>query len=133
MLIEKGKQMPRSAEARAVLLIAGLVCLAVLATGCGVGCNLILLPGYRVTVLDSITREPITDPGVVVVAMAENYADTAATFGAGMYAGADGRSGLLRLEVTAPGYRAWVADIWIETDECGNLTTEFEAKMQREP
>lgn len=71
-------------------------------------CELILRPGIAVTVLDSVSGEPLPAGGARVVVIDGIFADNLVAEPDGRYVGLSERPGVYRVEVTSPGYSTWV-------------------------
>jgi hypothetical protein len=117
-------------------LLAILVGLPLAAANCDVlssGCDPILRPGLRTTVVDSISGQPLSSDVVTVIAIDGVYADTGRVAEDGRsFVGVIDRPGRYRVEVRAPGYSTWVLEnVLVEgPDECSNPVTELTARMQ---
>lgn len=110
---------------------------AVAASSCNgspTGCDLILLPGIRVTVLDSISGRRLTADEVTVVAVDGAYADTARVGSLGTFDAVFDREGTYQVRVAGPGYVTWSREgIRVEDrHECGTQPIDLTARLQRE-
>lgn len=111
-----------------------VLCLLLASGGCQLfnGCDPISLPGISVTVLDSISGEPLAPGGAIVVATDGAFADTAVGLSDGRtYVGVRDRGGVYRLEVSSPGYATWVQrGVRVERPQDCSRTIELTALMQ---
>jgi hypothetical protein len=98
------------------------------------GCEPIGVAGIRVTVLDSLSNQPLPAAGVTVVAIVRALADTALLI-SGRYEADAKRAGIYRVQVNAPGYVTWVQEgVRVESPgNCGNpgRRVDLTARMRR--
>src|SRR5262245_34964679 len=116
------------------VLTSVLLVLVLATTGCNFGCDPLLTPGIRVTVLDSISNKRLGVNNVTVVAIHGTFADTARVGADGRFAATVERPGTYRVQVTAPGYSPWQQQgVRVEAPgDCGNpdRTIELTARMR---
>jgi hypothetical protein len=113
-----------------------LFCCALLValTGCELldakACTDISIPGIRVTVLDSLTGNPLNTGDVHVVVQDGTYADSTRATEAWL---AYDRTGTYTVQVIAPGYRLWQrSNIRVRKEEsgCHVETVDLLARLQ---
>jgi hypothetical protein len=103
----------------------------------GCGCTDESLPGLRITLLDSITDDPIAAEDITVIATDGAYGDTArfSTANPNPFSRiglAYERAGQYRVEASAKGYLPWVRENVRVTDGvCHVRTVDVVARMQR--
>ena len=105
------------------------------AAGCDssdpVVCTLQLVPSFRVTVLDSISAEPVMDP--VVWVRDNRFVDTLLVSGNEAWAPWE-RAGVYEVMAGKAGYLTWKQDgVRVTKDRCHVQTVRLDALLQRPP
>jgi hypothetical protein len=99
-------------------------------------CDDILIPGIRVTVVDSVSGAIIDVPDGAVIASSGAYADTARLPDRGprgVFFVVDDRPGIYQVRVTAAGYAAWHREgVRVpQADRCHVQTVDVVARLRR--
>ncbi|MFV1988986.1 MAG: hypothetical protein ACC682_17075 [Gemmatimonadota bacterium] len=93
-------------------------------------CSLIGVFSFDVTLVDSLTQDPVLEEGARVFVQDDDFIEELFSGGGGRFRGVNSRAGVYAVSAVSPSYEPWVrADVRVVPNRCNVDTAILTAKL----